>query len=40
MWKFLLASLLLADPLLARECAAALEDLARILGLPGLYDLD
>jgi len=30
----------LADPLLARECAAALEDLARILGLPGLYDLD
>ncbi len=30
----------LADPLLARECAAALEDLARILGLPGLYELD
>jgi succinylarginine dihydrolase len=29
----------LADPQLARECAAALEDLERILGLPGLYDL-
>jgi succinylarginine dihydrolase len=28
----------LADPQLARECAAALEDLERILGLPGLYD--
>ena len=30
----------LADPQLARECAAALEELSRILGLPGLYDLD
>ncbi|MDB5962580.1 MAG: succinylarginine dihydrolase [Massilia sp.] len=30
----------LADPQLARECAVALEDLARILDLPGLYDLD
>ena len=30
----------LADPQLARECAVALEDLSRILGLPGLYDLD
>jgi succinylarginine dihydrolase len=29
----------LADPQLAVECAAALEDLERILGLPGLYDL-
>jgi len=29
----------LADPLLAVECAAALEELERILGLPGLYDL-
>lgn len=29
----------LADPQLAIECAAALEDLERILGLPGLYDL-
>jgi succinylarginine dihydrolase len=29
----------LADPLLARECAEALEELERILGLPGLYDL-
>jgi succinylarginine dihydrolase len=29
----------LADPLLARECAQALEELERILGLPGLYDL-
>jgi succinylarginine dihydrolase len=29
----------LADPQLARECMAALEDLERILGLPGLYDL-
>jgi succinylarginine dihydrolase len=29
----------LADPQLAIECAAALEDLTRILGLPGLYDL-
>jgi succinylarginine dihydrolase len=28
----------LADPQLARECAAALEELERILGLPGLYD--
>lgn len=28
----------LADPQLALECAAALEDLSRILGLPGLYD--
>lgn len=29
----------LADPQLANECRAALEDLERILGLPGLYDL-
>lgn len=29
----------LADPQLAIECAAALEELTRILGLPGLYDL-
>jgi succinylarginine dihydrolase len=29
----------LADPQLARECAAALEELERVLGLPGLYDL-
>ncbi|WP_187367180.1 N-succinylarginine dihydrolase [Massilia mucilaginosa] len=29
----------LADPQLALECSAALEDLSRILGLPGLYDL-
>jgi succinylarginine dihydrolase len=29
----------LADPQLAIECALALEDLMRILGLPGLYDL-
>ena len=29
----------LADPQLALECCAALEDLSRILGLPGLYDL-
>jgi len=29
----------LADPQLARECAGALEELERILGLPGLYDL-
>jgi succinylarginine dihydrolase len=28
----------LADPLLALECAAALEELERILDLPGLYD--
>ncbi|MFZ3288525.1 MAG: N-succinylarginine dihydrolase, partial [Telluria sp.] len=28
----------LADPQLAIECAGALEDLERILGLPGLYD--
>lgn len=28
----------LADPQLALECAAALEQLTRILGLPGLYD--
>jgi succinylarginine dihydrolase len=28
----------LADPQLAIECAAALEELERILGLPGLYD--
>jgi succinylarginine dihydrolase len=28
----------LADPQLARECAGALEELERILGLPGLYD--
>ncbi|WP_426116643.1 N-succinylarginine dihydrolase [Massilia sp. PWRC2] len=30
----------LADPQLARECASALEALAPILGLPGLYDRD
>jgi len=30
----------LADPQLARECAQALEELERILGLPGLYALD
>jgi succinylarginine dihydrolase len=29
----------LADPQLAIECAAALDELERILGLPGLYDL-
>src|SRR5438067_2316103 len=29
----------LMDPQLARECAGALEELERILGLPGLYDL-
>jgi succinylarginine dihydrolase len=29
----------LADPQLAIECMAALEELERILGLPGLYDL-
>ncbi|WP_426177021.1 N-succinylarginine dihydrolase [Massilia sp. TWR1-2-2] len=29
----------LADPQLAIECAQALEELQRILGLPGLYDL-
>lgn len=29
----------LMDPQLAIECAAALEELTRILGLPGLYDL-
>ncbi len=29
----------LADPQLAIECARALEELMRILGLPGLYDL-
>jgi succinylarginine dihydrolase len=29
----------LADPQLALECARALEELERILGLPGLYDL-
>ncbi|MGH8853169.1 MAG: N-succinylarginine dihydrolase [Telluria sp.] len=29
----------LADPQLAIECIAALEELERILGLPGLYDL-
>jgi succinylarginine dihydrolase len=29
----------LADPQLAIECRAALQDLERILGLPGLYDL-
>ena len=29
----------LADPQLAIECMAALEDLERIIGLPGLYDL-
>jgi succinylarginine dihydrolase len=28
----------LADPQLARECAAALEELETVLGLPGLYD--
>ena len=28
----------LADPQLALECATALEELTRILGLPGLYD--
>jgi succinylarginine dihydrolase len=28
----------LADPQLAIECATALEELTRILGLPGLYD--
>jgi succinylarginine dihydrolase len=28
----------LADPQLARECMAALEELERLLGLPGLYD--
>ena len=28
----------LADPQLALECTAALEELTRILGLPGLYD--
>jgi succinylarginine dihydrolase len=30
----------LADPALAVEIAAALEELERVLGLPGLYDLD
>jgi succinylarginine dihydrolase len=30
----------LADPQLAIECAAALEELERLLGLPGLYELD
>jgi succinylarginine dihydrolase len=30
----------LADPQLAIECAAALEELERLLGLPGLYDLN
>jgi succinylarginine dihydrolase len=30
----------LADPQLAIECAGALEELERLLGLPGLYDLD
>jgi succinylarginine dihydrolase len=30
----------LADPQLAIECAAALEELERLLGLPGLYNLD
>jgi succinylarginine dihydrolase len=30
----------LADPQLAIECTAALEELERILGLPGLYDLE
>jgi succinylarginine dihydrolase len=30
----------LADPQLALECATALEELERLLGLPGLYDLD
>ncbi|MCC6073028.1 N-succinylarginine dihydrolase [Massilia sp. GCM10020059] len=29
----------LADPQLAIECSTALQDLERILGLPGLYDL-
>jgi succinylarginine dihydrolase len=29
----------LADPQLAIECAAALEELTRLLGLPGLYDV-
>jgi succinylarginine dihydrolase len=29
----------LADPQLAIECATALEELERLLGLPGLYDL-
>ena len=29
----------LADPQLAIECVAALEELERVLGLPGLYDL-
>jgi succinylarginine dihydrolase len=29
----------LADPQLAIECASALEELERLLGLPGLYDL-
>jgi len=29
----------LADPQLAIECLAALEELERLLGLPGLYDL-
>jgi succinylarginine dihydrolase len=29
----------LADPQLALECQVALEELSRILGLPGLYDL-
>ena len=29
----------LADPQLARECSAALEELSVLLGLPGLYDL-
>jgi succinylarginine dihydrolase len=29
----------LADPQLAIECQAALEELTRLLGLPGLYDL-
>jgi succinylarginine dihydrolase len=28
----------LADPRLAIECTAALEELERILGLPGLYE--
>jgi succinylarginine dihydrolase len=30
----------LADPQLAIECATALEELERLLGLPGLYQLD
>jgi succinylarginine dihydrolase len=30
----------LADPQLAIECATALEELERLLGLPGLYNLD